>query len=1047
MSKLLVCWLVPVLAIAAPAKLDFSRDIRPILSDKCFSCHGPDEKKRMVGLRLDTRDGAFGERKNGAVIVPGNSAGSKLVERIAHQKAALRMPPASVGSPLNEHQVALIKQWIDGGALWTSHWAFEAPKPPLIPDVITKVKVGNAVDNFIIARLEREGLKMSPVADRPTLLRRLSFDLTGLPPTPAEIATFVADKSSAAYQKQVDRLLASQRYGEKMAMSWLDLARYADTHGYHIDSHRDMSPWRDWVIQSFNENKPFDQFTVEQLAGDLMPGSTVASKTATGFNRNHMINFEGGAIPEEYQAEYVADRVETTSVVWMGLTMGCAKCHDHKYDPMRQKDYYQMAAFFNTLAEKGLDGRKGNAEPMMLLPSPEKQMLDELRTVIPAKEKLLPEKEVAKMQIAWEKTGLAKFPTNARQGLIAHYELDDSLADVAGGYRHGRAIEGEVTYGDGIVGRAASFGGQQTRVDLPGTPEIDLRKPFTLAFWVKPTGDRKMTFLAQMDKTGRGWSITWEEPEAIPGLKLVGNVRMQFSANAEKSVALLTKTRIAQSEWTHITIASEGSGSATGLKIFLNGKAESFDVNGDAGVDSTGTNAAIQIQGGVGGLFGQLDDFRIYSKTASQQLAEELTTSEPLRWMLFNATTKRNKDQSARLKDYFLSKEAPVEQRKIYVDLKELKAQRDRLELTVPSVMVMADMEKPRDTFILARGDYATKGEQVMANSPAMLEPIESGLPKNRYGLARWLVNPNHPLTARVAVNRYWQNYFGIGLVKTAEDFGSQGEPPSHQELLDYLAIEFVRSGWDVKAMQRLIVNSATYQQSSQTTASLRELDPENRLLARGPRFRLPAETVRDNALFVSGLLNSSVGGKSVFPYQPPGVWEELSYGGVYSAQTYKQSHGSDLYRRSMYTFWKRTAPPASLSTFDAPDREKCIARRAVTNTPLQALVLWNDPTYLEASRLLAARMLKEGGKDTASRIRYGFELATGRKPQPKELVVLTLLVKEQTSLYAGNIKAASELLSIGESPIDPALNKSELAGWTTLASTLLNLDEVITKE
>ncbi len=1046
MSKLLACCIWTGFAFSAPAKLDFSRDIRPILSDKCFTCHGPDEKKRMAGLRLDTREGAFGERKNGAVIVPGNSAGSKLMDRIAHQKTALRMPPASAGEALTEKQIGLIKQWIDGGAPWSMHWAFEAPKPQIIPEVKTKGLAKNGIDPFVLARLEKEGLKLSQPADRSTILRRLSFDLTGLPPTPAEISQFMADKSPTAYEKQVDRLLGSKQYGEKMAMGWLDLARYADTHGYHIDSHRDMWPWRDWLIRSFNENKPFDQFTIEQLAGDLMPGANVDTKTASGFNRNHMINFEGGAIPEEYQAEYVADRVETTSVVWMGLTMGCSKCHDHKYDPIRQKDYYQMAAFFNTLPEKGLDGRKGNAEPMMLLPSPEKLLLDELGTVIPSKEKLLPEKEVMAMQLKWEKSNFGKFPPNPRQGLIAHYEFEDSLTDVAGGYRHGHSTEGEMFYGDGVVGRAAAFGGQQMRAELPGTSDIDLGHPFALAFWVKPTGDKKMVFLSQMEEGGRGWNIQWEEPEAIPGLKLVASVKITFSAGAEKSMALLSKTKIAQGEWTHITLTGDGTGEL-GLRVFLNGKPESFDVSGDASLKSTGTNAALRIQGGVGGLFGQLDDLRIYGNAATQKLAEQLVVDEPLRWMVFNGTTKRNRDQAFRIRDYYLMNEAPEDKRKVYRDLKEMKAQRDRLELSAPSVMVMSEMEKPRDTFILARGDYATKGEKVTANSPAMLEPIESGLPKNRYGLARWLVNPNHPLTARVAVNRYWQGYFGIGLVKTAEDFGSQGEPPSHPELLDYLATEFVRSGWDVKAMQKMIVTSAAYRQSSQVTAALHELDPENRLLARGPRFRLPAETLRDNALFVSGLLNNQLGGKSVFPYQPPGVWEELAYGGVYSAQVYNQSHGSDLYRRSMYTFWKRTAPPASLTTFDAPDREKCVARRAVTNTPLQALVLWNDPTYLESARALASRMIKEGGKESASRIRYGFELATGRKPQPKELVVLTALVKQQTEVYTKDAKAAGKLLLSGESPIDPSLNKSELAAWTTLASTILNLDEVITKE
>ncbi len=1044
MVQILVWLTLASLCLAAPAKLDFTRDIRPILSDKCFSCHGPDEKKRMAGLRLDTKDSAFEDRKNGPAIVPGSAAKSKLLIRVSHENRNLRMPPAAAGEPLSERQIGLIKQWIEAGAPWALHWAYEPPKRPIIPEVKAKALVRNPIDSLVLARLEKDNLRFSPEADRATLLRRLSFDLTGLPPTPKEISSYVADKQAGAYERQVDRLLQSNHYGEKMAMQWLDLARYADTHGYHIDSHRDMWPWRDWVIRAFNGNKPFDQFTVEQLAGDLMPGANTETRIATAFNRNHMINFEGGAIPEEYQAEYVADRVETTSVVWMGMTTGCAKCHDHKYDPIRQKDYYQMAAFFNTIPEKGLDGRKGNAEPMMLLPGHEKQLLDELGKVIPAKEKLLPDKEVAAMQLQWEKAGLAKIAAPSREGLLAHYEFDDNLADVAGGYRHGRATAGEMSYADGIVGRSATFGGQQISVDLTAISDIDLAKPFTIAFWVKPSGDKQMTFLKQMDEAGRGWSIHWGESEAIPGLKRVANVRIVFAEGKGKQLELVSRTRIAQGQWTHITVSNTAQG-PQGFGVYLNGAVETFDVSGEA--STFGSSAPIRIQGGVGGLFGQLDDLRFYGKASSLEFARQLSQQEPVRAMLFNATTKRNRDQAFKLRDYFLTREAPPEQRKLYAELKQLKEQRDRLELEAPSVMVMEEMAKPRDTFILGRGDYQNKGEKVMPNTPAMLQPIDSSLPKNRYGLAKWLVQPDHPLTARVAVNRYWQNYFGIGLVKTVEDFGSQGDPPSNQYLLDFLATEFVHTGWDVKAMQRLIVTSATYRQSSKVTAEMQERDPENRLLARGPRHRLPAELVRDNALFISGLINLEVGGRSVYPYQPSGIWEELAFGGEYSAQKYRQSHGADLYRRAMYTFWKRTAPPASMSAFDAPDREKCVARRAVTNTPLQALVLWNDPTYVEAARAFAARILKEGGTDMTSRLRYGFELATGRKPLAKELSVLADLVNEQVAVYKKDRGSAEALLKVGESPVDPTLNNSELAGWTTLASTILNLDEVITKE
>ena len=1035
------------IALAAPSKLDFTRDIRPILSDKCFSCHGPDEQKRMAGLRLDNKDGAFSVRPNGAAIIAGDSAKSKLFERISHDKKALRMPPPAAGDPLTEKQVGLIKQWIDSGAPWATHWAYDPPKSPATPEVKIKGWVKNPIDNFVLARLESEGLKPSPEADRITLLRRLSFDIIGLPPTPGELSAFIADKSPNAYEKQVDRLLQSKHYGEKMAMGWLDLARYADTHGYHIDSHRDMWPWRDWVIQAFNNNKPFDKFTIEQLAGDLMPGANVASKIATGFNRNHMINFEGGAIPEEYQAEYVADRVETTSVVWMGMTIGCAKCHDHKYDPIRQKDFYQTAAFFNTIPEKGLDGRKGNAEPLMLLPSPEKQLLDELGKVIPEKEKKLPEKEVAKLQLAWEKTRLSSMMPASREGLLAHYEFEDSVIDTAGRYLHGHSTQGEMSYADGMVGRSGSFGGQQVTVEFPASEQIDPAKKFTLSFWFRPTGDKEVTIISAQDASGRGWQFNWEDSEAIPGLKRVGNSRIIFTESPTKSLDLRTRTRMAQNDWYLITIASEGAGGAQGMKLFVNGKPEAFEVVANTLSGSTATRAPIKINGGAGAYQGQFDDLRISNTVAGTDLASALFLTEPVRWLLFNPTAKRAKDQRDTIRNYFLSNDAPEAERKLWLDLKELKAQRDRLEIEAPSVMVMDEMEKPRETFMLGRGDYRNKGEKVSPNTPMLLPPIDSGLPRNRYGLAQWLVNPNHPLTARVAVNRYWQSYFGTGIVKTAEDFGSQGDAPSHPELLDYLATGFVNGGWDIRAMQRLIVTSATYRQSSKIREGMHERDPENRLLSRGPRMRLAAELVRDNVLFVSGLLNNEIGGRSVYPYQPAGIWEELAFGGIYSAQTYKQSHGADLWRRSMYTFWKRTAPPASMSTFDAPDREKCTTRRAVTNTPLQALVLWNDPTYVEAARMLAQRMLTEGGQDTTSRIRHGFELATGRKPLAKELAVLTSLAAQQLAIYAADKQAAIALLGVGEAPVNPSLNKSELAGFTTLASTILNLDEVITKE
>ncbi|MCI0456630.1 MAG: PSD1 and planctomycete cytochrome C domain-containing protein [Gemmataceae bacterium] len=782
----------------ARTAIDFSRQIRPILSDNCFRCHGPDEKERKAKLRLDIKEGAFKELRNGGfAIVPGKSAESELIARITAHDPSERMPPPKTNKRVKPEQVELLKQWIDQGAPWSEHWAFVAPKRPPLPRIANASWPRNALDHFILARLEKENLNPSPEADRVRLIRRVTFDLTGLPPTPAEVDAFLADRSPSAYEKVVDRLLASPHFGERMALDWLDAARFADTHGYHIDSGRDMTRWRDWVIDSFNKNLPFDQFTVEQLAGDLLPNATVEQKVASGFNRNHMINFEGGAIPAEYHAAYIVDRVNTTATVWLGLTVACAQCHDHKYDPISHREFYQLYAFFHNVPENGLDGSKGNAAPVLKAPTSEQaRKLRELDAAIK--------------------------------------ETQEKLSSLQGGE--------------------------------PGGSELKAR-------------------------------------------------------------------------------------------------------------------------------------------------------------------------------------------------LAKLRPERAEIEKRTPSTMVMQEMSKPRDTFVLIRGEYDKKGEKVQAATPAALPPLPKGAPPNRLGLARWLVDPSHPLTARVAVNRIWQLFFATGLVKTSEDFGSQGEQPSHPELLDWLAVEFMgpsgapqgsatKTPWDVKALVRLIVTSATYRQSSVVRKGLLGKDPENRLLARGPRLRLQAEFIRDQALAVSGLLNREIGGASVFPYQPAGLWQELHSRGDsknWSAQFYTPSKGKDLYRRTMYTFWKRTSPPPTLVTFDAPDRETCTVRRSRTNTPLQALVLMNDPTYVEASRKLAERLMKEADS-TDERITLAFRLATGRRPEAKEIEVLRRVYNRQLNVYRQDTKAALRLLSVGESPRDERLAPAELAAWAVVSSVILNLDETITR-
>jgi hypothetical protein len=941
-----------------------------------------------------------------------------LFARVSTDQKSKRMPP--VGNGLTAKQIALIKEWIDGGAKWETHWSFVPPKRVAPPAVAAQAWVRNPIDNFVLAKLEKEHLKPSPEADKATLLRRVTFDLTGLPPTPAEVDSFLADKSPNAYEKRVDALLARPQFGERMAMQWMDLARYSDTHGYHIDSHREMWHWRDWLIQAFNRNERYDQFVVDQLAGDLIPSATVDQKIATGFNRNHMINFEGGAIPEEYQNEYVVDRLEATSNVFMGLTMGCARCHDHKYDPISQRDFYRFYAFFNTIPEQGLDGRKGNAAPMLQLPDAQQgKRLEELKAGITAKEKVLDEKAIGALMDKWQ----PQLTAAPRSGLLAHYPLDGSLDDSSGNYHDGRFVTGEATFNAGIVNKQAEFDAQ-TQAEFGA---FDVGDSFALAFWYRSGAKEPVSVF---DDGRFGFSTD----EAIPVGNLQRGAHMTFRAG---DFEVTTRRRLPNSTWYHVAVNYDRKG----IELIIDGKAEPVEVRRVAGSGGRLTLRTAK------GFRGQLDELRVYNRLLTLAEVENLKDVEPASASLRIAEKKRSKEQEARLRDYFLTNAAPEPYHSNWIALKAMKAEKEELDSVVPTTMVMEEMAKPRETAILARGDYRNRGEIVKPGVPSMLPPLPKDAPLDRLTLAKWLVDPGHPLTARVAVNRYWQMNFGIGLVKTVEDFGSQGEPPSHPELLDWLATEFVRTGWDVKAMQKLIVTSATYRQTSKTTPELEEKDPENRLLARGPRFRLPAEMVRDNALSISGLLKERVGGPSVFPYQPKGLWEEVAFGDVYSAQTYTPSHGDDLYRRGMYTFWKRTAGPPAMITFDAPNREKCVVRRSVTNTPLQALVLLNDPVYLEASRSLAHRILTEAPNDPGKRIAFAFRLATARVPRTEEVQVLRDLEEKELAVYRRDPAAARKLLSVGESPVDPKIDPGEFAAWMTVSSSILNLDETITKQ
>ena len=1028
--------------------IDFNRDIHPILSENCFACHGPDEHQRKAGLRLDLPESAKNPNKSGSVvIVPGSPEKSALILRVTHPNENRRMPPPKFGKRLTPNQMDALREWIQQGAEYKPHWSFIPPQAGPLPAVKNESWARNPIDRFILERLDAESLTPAPEADRRALIRRLKLDLLGLPPTPGEVDEFLADTSAGAWERWVDRFLASPHYGERMAVDWLDAARFADTHGYHIDSGRDMTRWRDWIINAFNTNEPFDRFTVEQLAGDLLPDASREQKIASGFNRNHMINFEGGAIPEEYEAAYVIDRVNTTTKVWLGLTVACAQCHDHKFDPITQKDYYRFFAFFHNVPEKGLDGQKGNAEPMLALPTPEMEAkLKKLDAEIAAAEvetRRL-EAELPAAQERWEKAWLANpVKPAAPPGLLARFSFNQAIeSQDATGAALTASFRGtnEPTWVQGKLGQALELGGQADWVDGGNGIDFELTNAFSWGGWIKPGGERG-ALLSKMEASPslRGFDLLYAEGRWMVHL---------ISHWPENAIRVQTRETFPKDVWRHVFATYDGSGKAKGVKLFVDGKPQAIEATDDHLTGPIANTVSLRLGCRLDGDFlkGALEEVRLYSRALDDREVGELA-AQPALAIVAIPVAQRSAEQAKELTKYYREHQA-VELPRAEKELVKLRQFKEELEKTIPTAMVMKELVTPRDTFLLERGQYDHPGEKVTAGIPAMFGPLPEGMPTNRLGLAQWLVAPNHPLTARVIVNRYWQMYFGTGLVKTAEDFGSQGEWPSHPDLLDWLAVEFIQSGWNVKAMQRLIVTSATYRQSSVAPPELVSRDPENRLLARGPRMRLQAEFIRDQALAASGLLEDAIGGHSVSPYQPPGLWEELASredGKNWTAQTYTQSHGPDLYRRTMYTFWKRSSPPPTLSTFDAPDRETCTVRRPRTNTPLQALILLNDPTYVEASRKLAERLLTEAGSDR-DRISLAFRLTMARPPAERELDVLLRIYQAQAAVYHANREAALRLLGVGESRRDETLDAAELAAWTIVASAILNLDETLTK-
>ncbi len=1031
---------------AAPERsVDFAREVRPILAENCFSCHGPDEQGRQRGLRLDVEDGPLAERApfGGPVVVPGNAAESLLFHRITAAEAAERMPRGT--DALSDDEVETLRLWIDQGAEWETHWAFVPPERAAPPPVGDRDWIRNPIDRYVLARLEGEGLAPSAEADRATLLRRATLDLTGLPPTPAELAAFLNDDSPDAYEKAVDRLLGSPRYGERMAVEWLDAARYADTNGYQTDGERSMWRWRDWVIDAYNVNMPFDQFTVEQLAGDMLPDATREQRIATAFNRNHSQNGEGGIVVDEFLVEYAVDRVETTSTVWLGLTLGCARCHDHKFDPLSQQEFYEVLANFNNIPERGKAFKYVNSPPLITAPTAEQEAelaeLDErIRTAREAFDAL--ETDAAEAQAAWE-AALAeagRVDWALRDDLLAHHALDGDVGGVHNGTVVAAALEdGQPRFVDGRIGAAAAFDGQRF-IDAGNSPDLTYDDPFTLAAWIRPTAvDGVIVSRASGGDQGEvGWGLYLE----------AGKVRLSLSTRIlDDGVSAETVDALTLDTWQHVVATYDGSKTPGGIRIYIDGEPRALTAMLDLVGNRLPQRYPLRIgaSGSTKPRFqGYIDDLRIYGAVLTPLQAAVAATAEAVSDIAAAAPGQRTRAQAEKLRLAFLDRYAPPAIRAAWREMAALEREREALWESFPTVMVMEELAERRPTYRLNRGAYDNPAEEVFPGVPAVLPPLPAGVEANRLSFARWLVDPDHPLTARVTANRFWQMYFGTGLVKTAENFGTQGEYPSHPALLDWLATTFIDSGWDVKALQRTIVTSATYRQASQMDPALLERDPENRLLARGPRLRLPAQMIRDQALAASGLLVDRLGGRSVKPYQPDGLWADMVEGGY---GDYVEAEGDDLYRRSLYTFWKRTLGPPTMMTFDSSTRETCIVRTGRTNTPLQALNLMNDVTYVEASRRLAERVLREGGETPEERLGYAWLLATAHRPPEAAEAILVDGFERHLDRYRTDRAAALDLVRQGESPRDETLDVAELAAYTMMANLILNFDGTITKE
>ena len=1056
-----------------PEVVDFNFHIKPILSDRCFKCHGPDANQRKGDLRLDLPEHAYagttGEKnKAGFALAPGNLKNSEVFQRIISEEENYMMPPPESNLTLSVKEKALIARWIRQGAAFKPHWSFVMPEKAALPEISHDGWAKTEIDRFILRGIEGQGLEPSPEAEKSTLLRRATLDLTGLPPTPAEIDDFLADESPKAFEKALDRLLATEQYGERMALEWLDVARYADSHGYQDDGMRNTWPWREWVIRKFNENMPYDQFLLEQIAGDLLPNPTRDQLLATCFNRNHPQSQEGGVVEEEYRVEYVADRTNTLGKALMGITMECARCHDHKYDPISQADYYSLFAFFNNNNDWGIVPYNGEATPTVMLPtSQEEEMLKQLREQMqPLEKSLVPDKYLEDFK-KWMKRSEPE--VGLREGLVADFSFDQEM-EVPKGSLNLDGKKGAGWAGVGGQGKVPSFLNKAKNKadaallgDADSRPELvagyrnqalsfrgdcgvrfnrdldfDRHQPFSVSIWIK---------LLQEGEKGPIFNNTNGDFEGYRGwiCKLNEDGTLSFQLNhvwPDNCIDYQTTKPLEVGKWTHIAMTYNGSSRASGLRFFIDGKVPEHVLHRDNlqksllhGVDGSNWSSFPFMLGkekerSIENV--AMDELRVYQRQLSEveisklfdnQAPEQVSEKQ---WLEYYLLSGQNRDYTRRL-----------------ASLTALRKEENLLATDILEVMVMNDREQVRPTFILDRGMYDAPTTPVEPNTPDIFGILPDDLPRNRLGLAKWLTSRDNPLTARVQVNRMWMMLFGKGLVSTQEDFGNQGDLPSHPELLDWMAVDFMENDWDIKAFLKKLMLSATYRQSSFISDSAAEIDPTNEWYAHFPAHRLSAEIIRDNALAASGLLIRKIGGPSVYPYQPKGIWKALA---TRNATEYKLGTGDDLYRRSIYTVWKRSAPPPAMMNFDAPDRYYCIVSRQKTSTPLQSLVLMNDPQFVEAARAMAEKAMQRPDLTVHTRVQFLFKSLIGREADQEEVTSLQAFFQEELEDFKADPDRSSQLLSVGEHSSDPALETAALAAYTMTASAIMNFDEFVMK-